>query len=69
MSLEHMEGSLGEQVIRDLSDTDTMPLTVVNETMESLPLESRWVAEDVASRRVDDLTPPAEPLPTDVPAP
>ncbi|MCT1368542.1 MarR family winged helix-turn-helix transcriptional regulator [Kocuria sp. HSID16901] len=57
-----------EQVIRDLSDTDTMPLTVVNETMESLPLESRWVAEDVASRRMDDPTPSAESLPSDVPA-
>lgn len=40
-----------EQVIMDLSDTDTMPLTIVKDTMNSLPQESRWVAEGVASQR------------------
>lgn len=42
-----------EQVIRDLSDTDTMPLTVIKDTMESLPSESRWIAEGVTSQRAD----------------
>ncbi|MFI8596027.1 MarR family winged helix-turn-helix transcriptional regulator [Rothia koreensis] len=40
-----------EQVIRDLSNTDTMPLKIVRDTMESLPQEARWVAEGVASQR------------------
>lgn len=37
-----------EQVIRDLSDTDTMPLQIVEETMARLPGESRMVAEDLS---------------------
>ncbi|WP_235503674.1 MULTISPECIES: MarR family winged helix-turn-helix transcriptional regulator [Micrococcales] len=52
-----------EQVIRDLSDTDTMPLTVIKDTMASLPSESRWVAEGVASQRVAAEDAEAEGLP------
>ncbi|WP_238147624.1 MULTISPECIES: MarR family winged helix-turn-helix transcriptional regulator [Micrococcaceae] len=49
-----------EQVIMDLSDTDTMPLKIVKETIDSLPEEARWVAEGVASQR-PTADPAAEP--------
>jgi DNA-binding MarR family transcriptional regulator len=46
--LEHDElRNALEQVIRDLSNTDTMPLQVVQDTMAHLPEESRVVAEDL----------------------
>lgn len=49
------------QVIRDLSNADTVPLQVVEQTLAQLPEESRQVAEDLASGLPQELSAPSRP--------
>lgn len=54
-----------QQVIRDLSNTDTMPLQVIQDTMAHLPEESRQVAEGLGHFSSED---PGKDLPNPTPA-